>query len=41
VDMRLSRYVASGAMSIAQEILRPPTKAYSRLDVPGKISVER
>lgn len=34
-------YVARGDTSIAQDTLRPPTNAYSRDVVPGKISLER
>lgn len=41
MEILLSRYVARGDTSVAQEILRPPTNAYSSAVVPGKTSEER
>lgn len=35
------RYVANGDTNMAQEMLRPPTSAYSRAVVPGKMLLER
>lgn len=34
-------YVAIGDTSMAQEILKPPTNAYSRAVVPGNMLLER